>query len=377
MRYQAASAVIGVGAILALSAAGLSAASAGPAGPAVLTVKVETSVNSVAGVPPLPPMPSGDRTAKESSEKGAPPSVENSHRKLSIILWSPLKAPADASATVTLPATTGIQEKIQLTILRDRAAGGRSRRTWTPSDNLTVIEYHGSSPTTASGQPTSTAWSKLTQEQQSALRSLLPRASQDAATGTGTFAVWPAGRTATMLPAGASISGALEVNSTYAGNARFEIPSGADFLAPLEMVSPDVSGRPEMDKAIPVRWKPAAGALAVRVDAVALKDKDTLVHWSAADSLAPKAYSADLSATDLAELIKKGALLPPDTTQATIPADIFKDCASVLLSISALGPGAVSTGEPTIRVRNVSNATAVLSQRNTPMSNALPDSATQ
>lgn len=376
MRYSLAVATVSAATLLVLSPPVVLAA---PAAGAVLTIQAQTRVTLMAGLPsaPPPPTPSGSNKAKAGQAAGPSTQAFAARKTLAISLRAPGEAPADASATVKLPSKSGLPEKTDLMIIRDTKAFLPIRAPWMPSDDLVIQSYSGSGSAVQSGQPVSTAWNKLTEDQKAALRTLLPRANRSQPTGAGSLAVWPAGRDAMVAPAEASLAGLLEVDSNYAGKAAFEIPSKADFLPPVEIVAPDLSHESALDKALVVTWKPVTGAIGMRVDALGIKGKDELVHWSAIEKPEPRTYRDDLSASDIESLVASGALLAPGVTSVTIPAGILKDCDMALLNICALGAGAVSPTDPVVRVCNVSSVTAVLSRRRSAVASPRPDSPAQ
>lgn len=171
----------------------------------------------------------------------------------------------------------------------------------------------------------------------------------------------------------ARAAGEYRLITSFVPDLNFNIGTEQQFLPPLQLSL----ASPPSDWSRPLRlnWLPVEGARGYRVRAIGRRFKSTdpktmIVLWSAT----PLArLQSDIPVMDVESALKKGEILPPDTTECTIPAGIFKDVGEITFILQAIGqartfpaPTAPKSTAPgtfggtTLRVATISEASVTL-----------------
>ena len=171
----------------------------------------------------------------------------------------------------------------------------------------------------------------------------------------------------------ARAAGEYRLITSFVPDLNFNVGTEQQFLPPLQLSL----GSPPSDWSKPLRlnWLPVEGARGYRVRAIGRRFKSTdpkarIVLWSAT-SLAR--LQSEVPVMDVENALKKGEILPSDTTNCTIPAGIFKDVGEITFILEAIGqartfpapkpakgtpPG--TFGGTTLRVATISEASVTL-----------------
>jgi len=340
----------------------LSAASALAVGDqAYLGIFAETKVMRIAGMPPMPAMPAlppGVDLSKIPGMRNMPAMPGAPQRLLDVRLWSPGIAPQNASAYVAPPAGLKQGNRLDLEIYRPQAekvSGGPFNPDAVP--DFTVKIYWGSSPTVKPGQPKVIRWGGLTPEQ----KELMKKQSSRAARGSyfykpdWTTGYWPTDRQPGKIADDASLVGGYALTTNYAGNVSIEAPANVEFLAPIEMSSPDLGKQVPFEEPIGFVWQQIPNALGLHAMITGMEGKTTLVIWNSSESYTDEMMGADWGYLEMArvlELVKATVMMKGDRTSVTVPAGIFKNCEGAMFMMVGYGPGAaLDKGQPLPRIQ--------------------------
>jgi hypothetical protein len=336
---------------------------------AYLGVFAETAVMKMAGMPAMPDMPDlpdniklpeGVKLPAGVKLPGAPGGMMmmgRPQRKLEVRLWSPGLAPADATAKLAIPGGLKLGDALDLELYRPKAEEGKVEIApeGTPPDFM-IKRYWGSSASVKEGQPEVIKWEGLSDEQKAAMREQARRA--DAGRSyfykpDWTTGYWPAGKAPGAAAKDAALVGHYALTTTYTGNVEIDVPDKVDFLAPIELSSPNLEKTPSLDDAIVFRWKAVPNVLGYHARIIGMQGKSTIIMWSSSEIKTDPGYSWDyMQMAEVAERVKSTAMMAPDRVEVTVPASIFKDCDMVMFSMVGYGPGtALAAAQPLPRVQ--------------------------
>ena len=184
----------------------------------------------------------------------------------------------------------------------------------------------------------------------SAIRAGQPKVLDMASAGTGDYAKFFVGRSATqrgahsaagrpqwpnpgdsrMLPANASLLGEHAFSGQAVPNGfRFQIPAAQDLMPPLTLEQADKSGATELN------WNALATARAYFVAAMGSNSKEDMVMWTSSE-LADTGFGLVDYQTNAAvdRWLKERVLLTPKTTSCTVPKGIFGEHGGMLRLIA-------------------------------------------
>lgn len=279
-------------------------------------------------------------------------------RLLTVRLWSPGLAPANASADLGIPTGLQLGPSLKLSIYRPQAgqtsSGGEGASGMPQQMKFTIKRYWGSSSTVLPGQPEVTSWDSLNPAQQADMQARMKRAPGNESyfyKPDWTTAYWPGAQSQGDVPGAAALPGTYNLTTNYTGNVSMDVPAKVDFLAPIEMSSP--TGTPSLDQSLPFAWKPVAGVLGYHMLMMGMEGKDTLIIWTSADVREDKQINWDyLPMNEVLDLVASGYMMKGDRTSATVPAGIFKNCQATNLMMVGYGPGAAAAqGQPLPRLQ--------------------------
>jgi hypothetical protein len=292
-------------------------------------------------------------------------------RSVDVRLWSPSLAPANATASVAVPAGLKVGPKMDLELYRPSPAenSGKTQGGFDPDSNpdFTVKMYWGSSETVRPGQPKVFKYGQLTPEQKEEMKR---RANEGNPGGGGYFykpnwttGFWPTKKQPGKIAADASLTGTYELTTNYTGNVKLDVPAGVEFLNPIELVSPSLKSELALDQAMAFEWKPIPGALGQFASVIAMEGKNTLIMWSSSEVYTEgMAFdSGFLQMADVKDKVANKIFMPADQVKATAPAGIFKNADFAMLGMAAYGPGAaLDKTQPIPRVQTKSSLNAML-----------------
>ena len=158
------------------------------------------------------------------------------------------------------------------------------------------------------------------------------------------------------------IAGTYTLTTNYAGGANIVVPDTVHFLAPIELIAPDLQAKPDLNAALQIKWKPVDGAQAYHIAIFGIQGGNVLIMWDSAEQKNDIALRWDnLNADQIAAQLKAKALLSSDQTAITVPAGIFKDCDAVFVSLIGYGAGTVQAdGQPQANVQAITSMNLLL-----------------
>lgn len=324
---------------------------------AYFAILAETKVGRMAGMPvmDLSQLPPGIKLPPQAMMFAGRPA-----RILNIRLWSPTIAPANAEASVAPPDGLKQGKKLDLELYRpEGTAGGGAVQGFDPDSNpeFTIKIYWGSSDTVRADQPKIIKWTGLNGDQQAAMRE---QARQAKAAGSyfykpgWTTGYWPTKSQAGDIDSGASLVGKYALSTNYTGNVEIEAPADVDFLAPIEMSSPNLENKIDLKKSIAFSWKNVPHALGQYASIMGMEGKNTLILWSSSEVYV-EGLMGDMGFLQMSEVrdfVGKTVFMAGDRTNVTVPAGIFKDSDFAMMSMVGYGPGAaLATAQPLPRIQ--------------------------
>ncbi|HLV82108.1 MAG TPA: hypothetical protein VKT32_17595 [Chthonomonadaceae bacterium] len=329
---------------------------------AYLGIFAETSAMKMAGMPAMPKLPPGVKLPPQA--QAALEQFSKAQRKLTVRLWSPGIAKDDATASLAVPDGLKQGPKLDLDIFRPKPESGSSGdeggESGPPVDTSMVIkQYWGSSATVKPGQPVVIEFGGLTDEQKAAIRRQAARNRRAAGAGSyfykpdWTTGYWPSEKQPGVIDADAALTGHYALTTNYTGNVEIDVPDQVNFLAPIEMSSPDLSSQVPLDQAITFHWTSIPNILGYYAQIVGMQGRKTIIMWSSSEIKPEMGFATDyLQMSEVRDLVKKQTFMDGDRVEVTVPAGIFQDCDTVMLQMIGYGPGtALDKGQPLPRVQ--------------------------
>lgn len=309
----------------------------------------ETSQNKVAGMPEMPQMPNMPDMSQippgmRDKMPHMIPGMGGPTRSFTIRLWSPGIAPANATASVAPPVGLKQGTKLDLELYRPKPGETGDEVGGQPANpNMTIKFYWGSSATVKPGQPKVFVLSKLTPEQQHAMRARTRKTNSYFYKPNWTTAYWPTKSQPGDIAKDASLVGNYALTTSYTGNVSIDCPTNVNFLSPIQMTSPALSQPIAFDAAMEFKWNPIANLLGSHAMIVGMEGQNTLIIWSSSEVWQEGMMSADWGYLQMAEVLKyvnDTVMMKGDRTTMTVPAGIFANSDSVNLMMTGYGPGA-------------------------------------
>lgn len=348
---------------------------------AYLAILAETKATKMVGMPKMPDidlskLPPGMDLSKmpgmSAMLSGAP------QRVLNIRLWSPSIAPADAFAYVTPPAGLKQGNRLDLDIYRPKAeegaaSGGPGEFNPDADPNFTIKIYWGSSETVRPGQPKIIKWTGLTAEQKEAMR----KQAKEARSAAGSYfykpnwttAYWPTPKQPGKIAMDASLVGNYVLTTNYTGNVAIEAPQNVNFLAPIDMSSPDLSKKIDFTTFIPFKWIQIANALGLYASIMGMEGRNTLILWSSSEVF-KDGLMGDMGFLQMAEVrefVTQTVFMAGDRTNVTVPAGIFRNADFTMFNMVGYGPGAaLDKAQPLPRIQTKTNLNIMLGGKKMP-----------
>ena len=256
---------------------------------------------------------------------------QQSGRKLSLYLGS--QRPADApNAAHDIPA--GMSMGPSLPLLTPRGAEPRQTAERERYENMEkpkgrMLIYWGCGEATRAGQPVVIDFARGGQMPNMAGRNV---ASGGPSPGR-TNGLWPNQQDSKAVPDSASLAGEHAIRGNYTPDIRFALGAGQDFM---ERVDLNTSARGT--GAVSVRWNAPSAATGYFATAMG-GDGNDMVMWSSSEVQEIGGGLMDYIAPgEVARLIREKVVMPPQTTECTVPAEVSKR--AQMFSFIAYGPEA-------------------------------------
>ena len=150
-----------------------------------------------------------------------------------------------------------------------------------------------------------------------------------------TYGDWPNAEDAQAVPANASLRGDHLVKGNYSPEIRFAIGERHDFMEPVSF-SP--LGKTPAG-AMPVQWKQVAGATGYFATAMgAAEGTNDIIMWSSSEVQEMGGALLDyVPPAEVARLIREKVVMPPQTTDCTVPGQVVKELGTGFLRFVAYG----------------------------------------
>ncbi|HZT44187.1 MAG TPA: hypothetical protein VFA07_18625 [Chthonomonadaceae bacterium] len=336
---------------------------------AYLGIFAETSSMKMAGMPAMPALPKLPPGVKLPPQAQAMFDQGKAHRTLTVRLWSPGIAKDDAAASLAVPEGLKQGPKLDLDIFRPRPESGnggdQGGQGNLPADtSMTIKQYWGSSATVKPGQPVVIEFGGLTDEQKAAIRRQAARNRRAAGAGSyfykpdWTTGYWPSEKQPGQIDEDAALPGHYALTTNYTGNVDIDVPDQVNFLAPIEMSSPDLSAPIPLDQAITFHWKSIPNILGYYAQIFGMQGQHTIILWSSSEVKPEQGMGFGYFGNDypqmseVRDLVKNQIFMDSDRVEVTVPAGIFQDCDIVTFQMVGYGPGtALDKGQPLPRVQ--------------------------
>lgn len=326
---------------------------------AYFAILAETKLGRMAGMPAidLSEIPPGFKLPAQAMAFAGHPT-----RILNIRLWSPSIAPAGATAWVAPPSGLKQGERLDLDLYRpDGKTSSEGMRGFDPDadpEKFTIKIYWGSSLTVKEGQPKVITWGGFTPEQREAMKNRVREAQAGASSyfykEGWTTGYWPTKKQPGDIDKTALLSGKYSLTTSYTGNVEIEAPPNVEFLAPIEMSSPNLDRPIDLKKAISFKWGPIANALGQHAAIMAMEGKTTMVMWLSSETL-DESVIADMGFMQMAqvrEYVAKNVFMAGDRTSVDVPAGIFANADFAMMQMAGYGPGAaLEKAQPLPRIQ--------------------------
>jgi hypothetical protein len=334
---------------------------------AYFAILAETKVGRMAGMPALDlsQLPPGIKLPPQAMMFSGKPS-----RLLNIRLWSPSIAPADAHASVAPPEGLKQGSKLDLELYRPEGAtsGSGGAGNFDPDSNpdFTIKIYWGSSETVKDGQPKIIKWTGLNDEQKEAMKARSREAQNTNSyfyKPNWTTGYWPTKAQPGAIDDTASLVGKYSLTTNYTGNVEIEAPNGVDFLAPIALSSPDLEKRPDLKKAINLKWPAIANALGLNAAIMGMEGKNTMILWTSSEVFADGLMGdmGFLQMSEVKDFVAKQMFMAGDRTSVDVPAGIFQNADFAMLNMAGYGPGsALDKAQPLPRIQTKTTLMAML-----------------
>ncbi len=126
------------------------------------------------------------------------------------------------------------------------------------------------------------------------------------------------------FPIGSTLAGQHLIEGTYTPKIDFTLPDGQTFMEPVRYASTEV----QASGAIALSWNAPARATGYSLGVMAPEKVDdesaNIVMWSSAERPATFVMMEHLTPAEVKRLIALKAVLPPSTTNCTVPAEVIK-----------------------------------------------------
>ena len=259
-------------------------------------------------------------------------------RTLMLQLGSPQRAAGEPLAEHLPPS--GLQAGPSLPLVSPKIVRptGQVSQDWTANMERPkgrILIYWGCGERARAGQPAVIDMASLASgKAQSLMRSANVKfITPPSADRAGTYGEWPNEKNGTRVPAAGSLVGAHVVKGNYTPEIRFNLAQNQDFLAPVQLLSQAEAP----SGAMPLVWKPVAGAQAWFASTIGSNQGGDLVVWTSSESQIFDMMSDYLPQAEIARLLQQKMLLPAATDRCTVPAEAVKAAPQAMLSVVAFG----------------------------------------
>jgi hypothetical protein len=309
---------------------------------AVYWVSAETR-GGMAGIPGMPGGAAGAAGAAGALGGlfgGSAASGLQGGRSMLLQLGSARSAAGDPSAAHEIPSGMNMGPSLPLLTPRKAPPEPREEGDDTPPREFErpkgrMLIYWGCGDTARSGQPIVIDFAKLAAGQVPKFPMVRIANVRGPSSGRSrTYGDWPNIETRTTVPANASLRGEHLVRGNYSPDIRFSVGERTDFMeAPAFQPLTRTAGG-----GLSVQWQAIPNATGYALTAMGANDQQDMVIWSSSE-IADMGWSLNnwLPPGEVARLIKERVVLPPSTTECTVPAEVVRDAGASMLNFVGYG----------------------------------------
>lgn len=261
----------------------------------------------------------------------------SSHKRMLLQLGSLQAASGDPAADHFVPPTLNMGNSLPLkTPPRDTTPRERSEE---KPDNYErpkgrLLLFWGCGTNAGPGQPVIIDFAKVAAGQWPA--NIFTRrvniARGPAPSRSRTYGEWPNSQDSTRVPGDASLRGEHQIKGNYSPDIRFKVEQ-LDFLSALE---PSMSKSSE--GALNVRWSSVSGSTGYFANVMGSDGKDDMVWWVSSSSREfGEALFDYIAPGEVSKLVKDKVVMPPSTTECTVPKEVMAAAPNGMLRMIAYG----------------------------------------
>lgn len=281
-------------------------------------------------------MVAGGRPSMATMMKMASGGVPTEGHTLALKLGSTLAPKGDPEAFHTMPPGAQVNKPIYLET-PEPGKGGPSAPTGYQTPKGQISFYWGCGEKAGPGQPVVLTFDKLMRgendpELEALEGSVSARSVRTPTPGNSkTYGDWPHGDRKgknrdleALFRAPSTLAGPHAIEGTYSPKIEFTLPADKTFMEGVRYTSTTV----QASGAIALAWNAPARATGYSVGVMAPEkvgdDSANIVMWSSAERPATFVVMQDLTPAEVNRLIGLKAVLPPSTTNCTVPAEVVK-----------------------------------------------------
>ncbi len=255
-----------------------------------------------------------------------PPGMQGGKR-MRLELGSSQQASGEARAEHAIPPGLALGQKLPLLSPRLERKPVREHEEepefQQPKGRMLI--YWGCGESVRAGQPVIIDFAKLgSQEAARVFRShAIARARGPSPGRNRSYGIWPNQEDSRPVPAAASLRGDHVIAGNYSPEIRFSVDERYDFMdaVAFEPVRKTAGG------AFAVKWKTVPTATGYFATAMGQgEDKNDMVTWSSSEVQEMGQMLMDyIAPAEVERLIREKVVMPPQTTECSVPAGIFKN----------------------------------------------------
>lgn len=260
-----------------------------------------------------------------------PPGMQGGKR-MKLDLGSSQQARGDAHAAHAIPPALSMGQSLPLLTPRVERAPVRGERDEEPEFERPkgrMLIYWGCGETVRPGQPVIIDFASLnSQEAARAFRSRGVSRPRGPASGRNrTYGTWPNQDDARQVPPAGSLQGDHTIAGNYSPEIRFAVGERHDFMQAVAFAPVHKTSR----GAFAVKWKGVPTATGYFATAMGQGDnQNDVVTWSSSDvQEMGQALMDYIAPAEVERLIREKVVMPPQTTECSVPAGVFKGEASM------------------------------------------------
>ncbi len=271
---------------------------------------------------------------------GAMPGA-SSGRTMLLQLGSSRSASGDPRAAHEIPTGMNMGPSLPLLTPRTPPREPRERSPEEPPENFEkpkgrMLIYWGCGEQTRAGQPIIIDFAKIAAGQVPKFPSVRVQIARGPSFGgSRTYGEWPNVETKMSVPASASLVGEHQVKGNYSPDIRFSVPDRVDFM-PAPAFQPV---RRTTGGGMSVQWAAIPNATGYFMSSVGSNPRtEDMVLWSSSE-IADMGWAMQtyISPPEVARLIRERVILPPATTECTVPAEVIRQSETPMVMFAGYG----------------------------------------